>query len=298
MPASLYEQAGDALPLSQVVLLAALCAGLACMHRSMVVVDTAVYRHPGVWGFVWIFVIPCVLLPIVGFGEFFNAEHAFYIVKTYTLVLALGFALWYKLNHEKARPLVHRVAHWGLYLAVGVNVAEAVVWELAVLGQHWWNWVNAASGVLLMVCIVLSSLRWRVRAVHWPAAPGRAVEWAIYVPFTLLFALAYSVWNAAYVLAFVPEDVVLGIVAALALPLAMARLDPQESWIDARAHALLGSILLLVFPGVGLAEALKVHDADTEVAHGTLSVLGFVLSVLCTLEMLLTRPTPWNQYVE
>lgn len=341
--ATLYALAGAALPLSRIVLLAALSLALYHVHRSLVVAPWALLFC--VW---WIIVLPCILLPVFGAETFFATEDSFYLVKLYSLVAPITLAGWYKMQSaydDLAAPsassswtdkLAYRFpripagAHlsepWAgflLCLFFLANIMEATVWEVARVGQTWYHWVNCVSGILLCLAVVAQYARWGV-AVHvrhiietelvassrrtlLAKGVGGAVITAMrteahfHIRLTHAFVLAYSVWNFEYAATFAPDHWLLHFCAALLMPYVAAAAHPEVSWVELRAHALLGVILLIKFPGVGLAEALRVPElVHSEAFHGVFAVAGLVMSIWCCMDLagwVRGPAVPWRMVV-
>lgn len=297
MPPTLYEQAGNAQPLSQVVLLAVLALALYHVHWSMVLAPFAFWFL--LW---WVVVIPIILLPIFGADTFFATENPFYLVKLYSLVFPILIAGVFKLQDvQECVPVMRTriptsVARALMSAALVLNILETVVWELAMIGQTWFNWVNAVSGMLLCLAVVYQAVVWgiavRVRRLDIIAS-GPATETTtkrtevhVHILLSLPFVIAYSMWNAAYVSVFSPENWVFHGTVALVMPFIAAATHTEISWIDIRAHALLGSIILIKFPGAGLTEALRMPKwVSADEVHAVFSIFGLLATLFCVFQL-------------
>lgn len=337
------EALGAAYPLLGILVLAMSGLALTNVHWSMVMhwnsgflsrITPDGWPNQAVWGVVWILVVPCVLLPIFGHDTFLTADFdAFAVAKLYTLVFSIGLALAYKLSYMDASKLLdpgtmestrrrmglNRGVEVALSFLLLVNVMEATLWQIIVVGQRWWDVVNACSGLLLCAVVVVSALRWgvgvRVYAYNsglWDATEQGGVktevtplkvksygeERQIHIWLTPLFVLAYTVWNAAFLAVYAPEDFVFFVVVSLLTPLAVVAVWPRASWIDARAHTLLGAALLVKFPGVQVAALLRSTApwAGSEAMCAALSTVGMVLTLACCADMMRAGAKPLHYH--
>jgi hypothetical protein len=158
----------------------------------------------------------CIVLPV--------DLSVFTWIKLYTLAAS---SLWlHAMRHHAWIPW--RVASWGLWAVLALNILEAVVMD-ALVGL----WANALCGAVLIGSLVSyrrMTLTGETRHVSWPLP----VTWIV----------AYTAWNLTFVAGkygwhLSDHLIVLGI------PLAWVLIRPDR-WLEVRAYSLTLYVMVLI----------------------------------------------------
>ena len=194
----------------------------------------------------WVVIAGTTVVATVACIAFGAKLAAFTWIKMYTLVVSAGWL--HAIRHHGW--LSDKVAHWGMWFVLALNIVEAVVMD-ALQGHY----VNAACGAALTLSL------WSYRSMRVLDEPERHLAWAL--PVTWI--LAYTAWNFTFVAGkygwhLSDHLIVLG------LPLLWVFLR-SDRWVEARAYSLTLYVLILITCVEGMRTAWPVNWLSDQVAY-------------------------------
>ena len=189
--------------------------------------------------------------------------------KVYSVVIAvLGFNY---MRHSK-KPLKNYMKFFPA-LILTINIGEAVArdFELYAIDHGAWHIFNGIAGILNVLAIT----GWL--GIYIEDSKKRDMIWK---DLTLLWVIAYDIWNFTYIYFCLPEHIGYGIAHILSATIAIL-LFKKHTWIQARAYTL-GLWMMILFT---FAPWLEVQGHYVEFSRNpgllwTLAILSFGINVV------------------
>lgn len=229
----------------------------------------------------------------------FENRNAFVWIKNYSLV-AGTFQIWnfkYMTGYPTQAQWIMYVQSFILHGLLTVNILEASVWEVAVIGQEGANVINAIAGFILGCTVPFFTYMYGVSVVEYYDGRIRAMRSNL----TPTWIIAYTLWNVEYNAVYHPDEATFYIFATLLVPLGGAFWAGHD-WLETRAYMLLHAINLRVLPWggngilastVGLWEYIYLTDGF----RYTISVLALLTTLWSVFEMFcIFRGKKWFDY--
>lgn len=235
------------------------------------------------WGSIAMFIIIPTLLTPVWLKMDSEITSWFTWVKVYS---ALAGSLIYMVIRYTD---YHKKHKWYIFLVPGIlaiNIIEAAVRELQVGlagfngmvdGMYYisggWNYVNAAAGVLSMLLIC----GWA--GIHGTTGKKRDMVWP---DMTIMYVVAYAVWNISYVYSCAPGNAFYSGVALNIAPIIPAIFWAKGTWMQNRAHTLsFWMIWVMTFPYFfATGSTFNVSVSYNPAANWTLAIISLTLHVV------------------
>lgn len=130
-----------------------------------------------------------------------------------------------------------------------INILEAAIWEIAIIGKAPFNVINCISGFILGFSVVFYTYTYGVSVVEYFDGRLRQLRSNL----TPTWILAYTLWNMEYNAVYHPMEASIFIFTTLIIPFCGAFWAGHD-WLETRAYLLLHTINLRFLPygGSGL----------------------------------------------
>lgn len=204
----------------------------------------------------------------------------FYWVKVYSalagslIFMVIRYTDYYK-RHKWYLKLVPAI--------LAINILEAAIRELQVGiagfngivdGVRYisggWNYLNAAAGIL---CILVLC-GWN--GIHGTTGKRKDMVWP---DLTMMYVIAYAVWNISYVYSCAPGNVFYSSLALNIAPIIPALFWAKGTWLQNRAHTLSFWMLwIMTFPYFFASGTFSVSVSYNPAANWTLAGISLALN--------------------
>ncbi len=227
----LWSAAGVALPGSQAFLLLMICFFMIWpVSYSMFTryFNIGSIRSDEVFSILLCLVMPTI---VISLGSL-DGQDIFAYIKSFSL-MALAAAFIFFKYHSRDTPGFRRACTVIMFTFLGINIMEAVVFELKEFGLNYYNIANAVAGFLNTIGVVV--IGYRFGAWIRNEGPDRI---HMNLNLTPLWVVAYTVWNLAYMASYFPQQAALYGSVSLLVPLFLAFVIKAD-WLESRVHTLL-----------------------------------------------------------
>ncbi len=196
----------------------------------------------------------------------------FHWAKVYSVIAGV---LWFSLMRQNPKLGAKNWAKWIAAGILAVNIAEAVTrdFQLGFQNGGLFHFMNAVAGILNIIVIAQpSDMRVaddKAKTMVWPKM-------------TILWILAYDVWNMAYIWNCVPEHAGFGIAVLLAATLPVIWL--KGSWLQNRAYTLaMWMMYVMSAPYFIDAPGNSFRLPDSPALMNAFSALALALNIACVI---------------
>ncbi len=235
------------------------------------------------WGSIAIFMVLPVLLTPVWFMKGDEITSWFHWVKVYSALTGsmIYMVIRFTDYHKKHKWYINLVP-----AILALNILEAAIRELQVGlagfngmvdGMYYisggWNYVNAAAGILsmLLICgwVGICGTTGKRKDMVWPDQ-------------TIMYIIAYAVWNISYVYSCAPGNAFYSGVALNIAPIIPALFWAKGTWMQNRAHTLsFWMMWVMTFPYFfATGSAFNVSVSYNSTANWTLAWISLALNGL------------------
>jgi len=253
-------------------------------------------RSDMVAGIFWNVIMSGILTAATG-G--FDGRNAFVWIKNYSLV-AGTFQIWmfkYMTGYPNKTAFVMYSQSFIIHGLLTVNILEASIWEVAVIGQQGANIINAISGFILGITVPLFTYQYGVSVVEYNEGRIRALRSNL----SPTWILAYTIWNIEYNAVYHSNEASFYIFTTLLIPF-FGAFWAGHDWLETRAYMLLHAINLRVLPWGGngvLASTVGLWEYIylTAAWQYTLSILALLTTLLSVYELFcIFKGKKWFDY--
>lgn len=239
----LWYCAGQTSVFSQILLILFFSSWLVvpvCWSMHYCFVEIRGFRSDMIAGLWWNLILAGILIPAL--GGFVNRD-GFVWIKSYSLVV-ITMQVWlfkYILGFPVPSQTMMWVQSIVLHGTLFVNIMEAVVWEVAVIGDDGPHIASSVAGAILALTTPFYTYWYGVSIVEYYGGRVRQARCNL----TPTWIFAYTLWNIEYNASYQPHKAAYYIWTTLFLPIG-ATFWGGHDWLETRAQMLLHSAIMRV----------------------------------------------------
>lgn len=252
----------------------------------LLILFNEITRYNKVTGIIFFVVLPIALSFFVwpktsGIGSGTQTANWFAWVKVYSALIGCYIGLWLRFSKKMQNGTAQRWYYIFPPLILGLNILEAVVREIEVIGMSGiidgmfymggpWNILNALAGIINLITLCgwfgIIITRDKHHTLIWPD-----MMW--------FWIIAYDLWNFAYVYNCLTDRAFYSIALLLSCTIP-AFLIKKGAWAQHRVHTLaIYMMVMLTFPNFFVAGKYAVASTHNPTAYYTVSIIALIANL-------------------